>query len=174
MLRMKGLSSRAKPILYFTATSLPWPCDVSQLVALGFIWFNLTKKAEHFSAVSELNRFNELFSEHQSQLRRLGWLWLGKEQLWQEQLHLDELDSTVKSHAGSCILLFYTSDTRVNDVNPGQELQSEVRHCWRLGKEGWPVLFGREREWKSIPLRKQEFQGQSRWKNCKIKIFFIV
>lgn len=46
---------------------------------------------------------------------------------FQDSKCLDELDSIVKSHAESSNLLFYTSDTRVNDVNHGQELQSEVR-----------------------------------------------
>lgn len=37
---------------------------------------------------------------------------------------IDDLDSIVKPQAESCNLLFYTADTRVNDVNHGQELQS--------------------------------------------------
>lgn len=61
---------------------LPLTCSgflaVSQLVALRLIGVYLGKESRTFFCwVSELNRFNEVFSEHQSQLKRLGHLWLG-------------------------------------------------------------------------------------------------
>lgn len=60
---------------------------------------------------------------------------------FQDRKCLGDLNSIVKPHAESCNLSFYPSDTRINCVSHGQELQLEVGHCWRLVKKGWHVFI---------------------------------
>lgn len=158
MSRIKGLSNRAKPILWLTATNLPWR------FLSWWLWgsFDLSWQRKQNIFLLLVSWIGSMKCSVSTRASSRDWASSGwarnscdrNSRTFQDSKCQDELDSIVKPHAESCNLLFYTSDTRGNDVNHGQELQSEVGHCWRPVKKGWPVLSGRERDWKSIPLRK--------------------
>lgn len=106
-------------------------------MALGLIGVYLGKEGRIFFCwVSELNSFSEVLSEHQSQLQRLGHLWLGavtagtrNSRTFQDSIFIDELDSVVRPHTESRNLPFCTSDARFSDVSHCKEFHSEVGHC---------------------------------------------